>query len=84
MHARASTDEDLLPRLSQQERLFSNLDNSMKHEAGSLYGSMTLIAGAHPGLLVIQLSWEGMAGHACTCMGHTYIKQRKDNRVHLS
>ena len=46
MHARASTDEDLLPRLSQQDRLFSNLDGSMKHEAGSLYGSVALIAGA--------------------------------------
>ena len=46
MHARASTDKDLLPRLSQQERLFSNLDGSMKHEAGSLYGSVALIAGA--------------------------------------
>ena len=46
MHARASTDDDLLPRLSQQERLFSNLDDSMKHETGSLYGSVTLIAGA--------------------------------------
>ena len=45
MYARASTDEDLLPRLSQQERLFSNLDGSMKHEAGSLYGSVALIAG---------------------------------------
>ena len=46
MHARTNTDDDLLPRLSQQERLFSNLDGSMKHETGSLYGSVTLIAGA--------------------------------------
>ena len=45
MHARASTDNELLPRLSQQKRLFSNLDGSMKHETGSLYGSVTLIAG---------------------------------------
>jgi len=28
MYARAGTDEDILPRLSQQERLFSNLDRS--------------------------------------------------------
>ena len=28
MYARASTDEDILPRLSQQQRLFSNLDRS--------------------------------------------------------
>ncbi|CAL5222535.1 g4910 [Coccomyxa viridis] len=57
MHARASTDKDLLPRLSQQERLFSNLDGSMKHEAGSLYGSVALIAGTTVGAGILALPY---------------------------
>ena len=48
MYAKASTDEDILPRLSQQRRLFSNLDRSMKHEKGSVFGATTLIAGTFP------------------------------------
>ncbi len=76
MHARASTDEDLLPRLSQQqERLFSNLDGSMKHEAGSLYGSVALIAGAVR-LAGSVMSWPiilVVPGHTHALPPHTHV-----------
>ncbi len=43
--ANPSADEDVLPRVSQQQRLFSNLDRSMRHDKGSVFGATTLIAG---------------------------------------
>ena len=45
LYCQQSTEEDILPRVSQQKRLFSNLDRSMKHETGSVAGSIVLIAG---------------------------------------
>ena len=84
VHSRASTDEDLLPRLSQQERLFSNLDGSMKHEAGSLFGSITLIAGARRKM---SCASAPMGGHACTMhvhvAGHVYVTNCEDNPLRL-
>ena len=45
LYCQQSTEEDILPRLSQQKRLFSNLDRSMKHETGSVVGAIVLVAG---------------------------------------
>ena len=47
LYCQKSTEEDILPRVSQERRLFSNLDRSMKHETGSVGGAIVLIAGEY-------------------------------------
>ncbi|CAK0749359.1 hypothetical protein CVIRNUC_001904 [Coccomyxa viridis] len=55
LYCQQSTEGDILPRVSQQKRLFSNLDRSMKHETGSVAGSIVLIAGTTVGAGILAV-----------------------------
>ena len=44
LYCQQSTEEDILPRVSQQKRPFPNLARSLQHQTGSLAPSIVLIA----------------------------------------